>query len=331
MKKTITLLLATALFLSTLTGCTKASENNADSTVAQTNESTATTTSSSNTDPTPEQANPASDFEYEANEDGGMTITRYIGQSRDVVIPETIQNKPVTQIGAYAFVTKNTIRQYPSNAVHSLQMPNTITKILDQAFYQCDELKSVTLSKNLNLIDFAAFQECTQLKHVTIPAKVTWIGDAAFDSSGLETIIFEKGIEIIGGYGSFACTQLKQLVLPFTVKEIGLSTFAANPNLETVILNEGLVKIGHKAFVNNPRLKEIVIPKTVEFVTEMDFNMCSGLEKIMFEGDAPATFEYSDEISGVWEPYDVHFTIYYHEGAKGFTSPEWYGYSTQVW
>lgn len=311
MRKFLALLLVVSLFVVALSGC-----NNGDIT----NEQNQTAT-----------PNPASDFEYETNEDGGITITRYIGQSKNVVIPATIQNSPVTQIGICAFVTQNTIRQNPSNVVSSLQMPNTITKILDKAFYRCDELTSITLSKNLNLIAFAAFQECTQLKHVTIPAKLTWIGDAAFDSSGLETIIFEEGIEIIGGYGSFACTQLKQLVLPSTVKEIGLSTFAANPNLETVILNEGLVKIGHKAFVNNPRLKEIVIPKTVEFVTEMDFNMCSGLEKIMFEGDAPATFEYSDEISGVWEPYDVHFTIYYHEGAKGFTSPEWYGYSTQVW
>ena len=319
MKKTLLLLLSVSLLLIAFSGCNT------------TNDLQTTDTSTTDNQTAEQEPNPESDFEYEANEEGGITITRYIGQSKAVVIPETIQNKPVTQIGVYAFVTKNTIRQYPSNAVHSLQMPNTITKILDQAFYECDELKSVTLSKNLNLIAFAAFQECTQLKHITIPAKITQIGDQAFENSGLETVTFEEGIEVIGGYGSFACTQLKQLVLPSTVKEIGLSTFSANPNLETVILNEGLVKIGHKAFVNNPRLKEIVIPKTVEFVTEMDFNMCSGLEKIMFEGDAPATFEYSDEISGVWEPYDVHFTIYYHEGAKGFTSPEWYGYLTEIW
>jgi hypothetical protein len=55
------------------------------------------------------------------------------------------------------------------------------------------------------------------------------------------------------------------------------------------------------------------------------------LEKIKFEGNAPATFEYSDSIMGVWEPYYVYFTVYYHEGAEGFTSPEWYGYSTEIW
>lgn len=323
MKKTILLVLTFTLLLSVFCGCVT---NNPSS------QNTQGTAENTNDDTTKEwQASPVLDFEYEANEDGGITITRYIGQSRDVVIPETIQNTPVTQIGLHAFVTKNTIRQYPSNAVRSLQMPDTITKILYGAFYQCNELENITFSKNLTMIGGAAFQGCAQLKHITIPAKITVIEDAAFDSSGLETVVFEEGIEVIGGYGSFACTQLKQLVLPSTVKEIGSSTFAANPNLETVVLNEGLVTIGHKAFVNNPKLKEIIIPKTVEFVTEMDFNMCSGLEKIMFEGNAPDTFEYSDEISGVWEPYEVHFTVYYHEGAEGFTSPEWYGYPTEIW
>ena len=126
-------------------------------------------------------------------------------------------------------------------------------------------------------------------------------------------------------------TQIKELILPSTVKEIGRSTFAENQKLESVVLNEGLVTIGHKAFVSNPSLKEIVIPKTVEFVTEMDFNMCSGLEKIMFEGDAPDTFEYSDELAGVVNPIDLNFTVYYHQGAIGFTSPTWYGYVTNIW
>ena len=46
MKKTVTLLLASALFLFTLTGCMKASENNTDPFATQTSESTATTASS---------------------------------------------------------------------------------------------------------------------------------------------------------------------------------------------------------------------------------------------------------------------------------------------
>ena len=59
--------------------------------------------------------------------------------------------------------------------------------------------------------------------------------------------------------------------------------------------------------------------------------MCSNLKSIKFEGNAPETFKYSNSISGIEEPYDVNFKVYYHEGATGFTSPTWYGYETEIW
>ena len=268
------------------------------------------------------QESPVGDFEYETNDENGITVLKYIGQSDTVVIPREIQNQPVTKIGDRAF---------EQTAVISVVIPDAVTVIGNECFYRCERLESVALSENLIQIGASAFQECTQLKRITIPSATQQIGDQAFNASGLEEVIFEEGIERIGGYGCFSQTHIKKLVLPSTVKEIGLSAFAACPNLEIVELNEGLVEIGHKAFVSNPSLKEIVIPSTVRVVTEMDFNMCSGLKKVMFEGNAPNTFEYSDEVSGVWEPYDLDFTVYYHEGAEGFTSPEWYGYPTKTW
>lgn len=322
MKKFIVLLLSVSLLLISIAGCKK----NRKSPVNDGSDSN--TTSEQESVP---QANPETDFEYKKNDDGGITITRYIGESLDVIIPDKIDNTPVTQIGHLAFVTDFAIAITPSNEIHSIQMPNTITLIDTGAFTKCNTLESVVLSEKLITIGAFAFQECVKLKHITIPSTVREIGDQAFEGAGLETIVFKDGLETIGGYGAFARTQIKQLVLPSTLKDTGSSTFAACLNLESVVLNEGLVKIGHKSFVSNPKLKEIVIPKTVEYVTEMDFNVCSGLEKIMFEGNAPATFEYSDPISGLWEPYNVHFTIYYHEGAQGFASPEWYGYPTQIW
>ena len=59
----------------------------------------------------------------------------------------------------------------------------------------------------------------------------------------------------------------------------------------------------------------------------------SRLSKIIFEGDAPENIWYSDdpEKTEYYHSYKDadHYTIYYHKGAKGFTSPTWYGYPTQ--
>ena len=104
-----------------------------------------------------------------------------------------------------------------------------------------------------------------------------------------------------------------------------------NPIFLCVIILLCFVACGEKSNTDKQSTEEIVIPKTVEVVTEIDFDQCSGLEKVKFEGNAPASFEYSDSVMGVWEPYYVHFTVYYHEGAEGFTSPEWFGYPTEIW
>lgn len=56
------------------------------------------------------------------------------------------------------------------------------------------------------------------------------------------------------------------------------------------------------------------------------------LVSLYFEGDAPETFIYTDDTDSIFyiDPADVSYTIYYHKDAKGFTSPTWYDYPTQI-
>ena len=65
-------------------------------------------------------------------------------------------------------------------------------------------------------------------------------------------------------------------------------------------------------------------------ITEHAFSGCDTLEKVKFEGNAPEAYVYPLEIMP-FGPNDVHYTIYYHRGAQGFTSPEWNGYPTEIW
>ena len=46
-------------------------------------------------------------FQYEVNNNGEVTITKYIGTDTDVDIPSKIDGKPVTSIGEYAFYNYN--------------------------------------------------------------------------------------------------------------------------------------------------------------------------------------------------------------------------------
>ena len=78
------------------------------------------------------------------------------------------------------------------------------------------------------------------------------------------------------------------------------------------------------AFYGASKLTEIIIPKSVTSVMDIAFEGCSGLKKMYFLGNAPVLFV------GTEKAKRTSFTVYYTEGAKGFTSPEWCGYESKT-
>lgn len=284
--------------------------------------------------------NPASDFEYEENEDGTITITSYIGTDPDVVIPAKIEGKDVTAIGAFAFWDAKEL-------LRSVVMPDTITIIKEHALGSCEKLEKVVLSNNLTTIELEAFTNCTALKNVTLPATLTSLGNEAFYSCTslkhitipsalsswgesafwechLESVTLAEGLKRIPNY-AFRCNDLTEVVIPSSVEKIGIRAFEACLNLQSVKLPKGLQAIDSGAFRCCIALTEITIPSTVTSMDEMAFDECAALQKVYFEGDAPDNYL---RLAIVDRAQNVSYTIYYHEGAEGFTSPEWNGYPT---
>ena len=94
----------------------------------------------------------------------------------DLVIPNT-----VTEIKDNAF--------YNASCFASVTIPNSVTSIGRWAFRGCIGLPSVTIPNSITNIDFGAFQDCSGMTSVTIGSGVTSIGYSAFyDCSGLTDI-----------------------------------------------------------------------------------------------------------------------------------------------
>jgi len=73
------------------------------------------------------------------------------------------------------------LRFYPAGKTDdSYAVPETVTAIVDGAFYNCSGLTSVTLPASLTSIGRWAFGYCEGLTSVTLPASLTFIGDYAF-------------------------------------------------------------------------------------------------------------------------------------------------------
>ena len=96
-------------------------------------------------------------------------IIGYAGQSKDVIIPDSVNGVRPLTIGSSAFA---------NCGLTSIQMPDSITTIKGSAFY-ANKLTSVKLPANLKTIEGAAFRE-NFLKDIEWPASLTSIGNSAF-------------------------------------------------------------------------------------------------------------------------------------------------------
>ena len=121
------------------------------------------------------------------NSDGTLTVTgstnHYIS---DIVIPDTILGKKVTQIGYDAF--------YGYSSLKTITLPAGLQTIDSYAFSYCELLDDVVIPEGVTTIGYSAFYGCSFLENVTIPKSVTSISTDAFAGCSEElTFTVEAG------------------------------------------------------------------------------------------------------------------------------------------
>ena len=88
-----------------------------------------------------------------------------------------------------------------------------VTRIGDQAFYNCSGLTSIEFPANLTSIGSYAFYGCPGLTSIEFPANLTSIGSSAFRyCSGLTSIEFPANLTSIGWYAFDNCTNIRHVV-----------------------------------------------------------------------------------------------------------------------
>lgn len=91
-------------------------------------------------------------FEYEVVK-GNVIIENWCN-SNSIIIPNEIDEKPVTVINAWGFA---------DSEVYSVKIPDSVIDLYGRAFKNCTKLSTIKVSKNLELIGFDCFSN-TQLK-----------------------------------------------------------------------------------------------------------------------------------------------------------------------
>jgi len=117
-----------------------------------------------------QEANPASDFEYDLNSDEeGIMIKKYIDSATEVVIPSVIEDFPVVELESDSFKESHVV---------SVIISDTVQEIWLDAFNGCTSLARVTIGKGIQTIKDGAFRYCSSLTTFNIGVEsVTYYQD----------------------------------------------------------------------------------------------------------------------------------------------------------
>lgn len=125
------------------------------------------------------------DYQYKILEDNTVEITNYKGTETALVIPETIEQKPVTALASGAFSELEN--------VESITIPKGVTSLPDYVFAYCDSLEQVIFPEGLKAIGESVFTGCKSLKSLTLPDSLRDIDFSAFSGcTALSDITFPK-------------------------------------------------------------------------------------------------------------------------------------------
>ena len=115
----------------------------------------------------------------------------------EVVLPKTIK-----KIGFEAFGSNSKLKR--------VVLPEGLTEIPDKFCCSCIELEQTVIPESVTKINKEAFEGCLKLK-TNLPPKLKWIGDGAFSTCSLDSIVFPATMEYIGKEAFKNLKKLKKI------------------------------------------------------------------------------------------------------------------------
>ena len=156
------------------------------------------------------------------------------------------------------------------------KIPDDVTSIGKNAFYDCDGLMTVTIPAGVTSIGDFAFAGCSNLATMTVDA-----GNTKYDSrNGCNAIIEKETNTLIAG--------CKNTIIPDDVTNIDDNAFEGCISLTTVTIPAGVTRIGDLAFQNCTGLTTVTIGSGVTYIGYDAFYGCTAVTDIYCYADPDA-------------------------------------------
>lgn len=218
---------------------------------------------------------------YELNGDGTASVVGYNLRLEEVNILSEYKGCPVTTIKAGALSKSLTLK--------SVNIPDTVKIIENDAFANNPNLATVTFGSNLTSIGENAFKNCEKLTNLTVPEKVSSISDTAF--SGCKSLFVNINSEFIKEYCRNNLIDYKdefdnvEYYYNFNtetnnVEIIGYSGIDDNLTIPQRIDETDVTSLGAECFKDNLIIKKLTLPDTVVSIKKSALSGATALEKV---------------------------------------------------
>ena len=220
---------------------------------------------------------PTAGITYELSEDGSYAIvTGYEGTATKVMIADTYEGKPVTEVKQWAFQDK---------PITTIIIPDSVKKIGSDAFRDCN-LSEVSLSNNLTEIgDYAFFgcsvNVCNKYEHLYYLGSEENPYLVLFEAEPLDytnkDVVIHPDTKIIHSH-ALKNTNITKIDIHDNIVQIGCHAFQECKKLESVTLGTAITELSGGIFRDCHELKEITVKGTLTKINDYAFYYCKALE-----------------------------------------------------
>lgn len=263
------------------------------------------------------------DYKYGSTSDktrpeGVMPWWDYKEDVTTIILPEGL-----THIGNNAFLD--------FKKIVTCKIPKSVVSIGDGAFSFCDNLTELTISANVDTLDWGFASYTNKLKAINVAKdnrRYCSLNGVLFTKD--KTVLIEyptdkegttydipSGVKMIARSAFNGAKQLSSITIPPSVTRIGGSAFCGCGNLISIKLPEGVSTIESNTFLFCDNLTEVTIPASVTAIQSWAFGFCKELTKINIPN--PDVQIHEDAFYGCSPTVKVA-----KKGAKVFTNPDTY-------
>lgn len=253
-----------------------------------------------------------SEFEYKI-EGSVATITKFIGNSTDVVVPTYINDTVVSVIGNRAFENCTELK--------NITLTDGYIKTIEGgAFYNCTGLTSVVIPDSVKSMGIETFAGCSNLESLTIPFVGAKSGVKSTDSEIYSFGYIFGTIEYTNSYFSRQHTKYDNgkirtddYRLPMSLKTVNVSggeildyAFESCMYIENISIPNFITQIGESAFSGCVYLKSFDIPRGVNKIKQETFKSCVSLISITVPSNVTTLgygcFSYCESLADITLP-----------------------------